>query len=81
MAKSNEELMLYPNPAEKNVLVTSKYEFSQLIVQDLQGTAVLEKELNSVTQNAVELDDLHDGVYLVTIHSQQGIFTQRLVKK
>ena len=81
MSESNDELSLYPNPTEKNVLISSKYHFSQVIIRDLQGTVVLEKEVNSGSQMALDLESLRAGVYLVTIDSDQGIFTERLVKE
>jgi hypothetical protein len=73
---SSEHLIIHPNPAKTNV------HFSGVAVQkaqvyDLNGTCVIDAE--TVTNNAIAIASLTDGIYQIVLETEHGIQTRKLV--
>lgn len=72
------ELNVYPNPSNGNVKITWKGTGMQINVIEQGGRIVLSSSVQNV--QAIQLDDLQTGLYLVTIKSTDGITaTKQLV--
>ncbi len=78
---SDWSINLYPNPATHEVSITSNQadQILEIIIADLTGRVVLNKtlKLNGFT-STVEIG-LINGAYLVTLASQQGQMTKKLI--
>jgi len=71
--------VLYPNPAH-DVLSIQNNDFSKITniaITDASGRIVLQS--NSV-ENGINVSSLQNGVYFVTLTSDQGTFTEKLIK-
>ena len=73
---SVDKVRVYPNPATDVVRVNGATP-SEIVITNLAG-AVVAREANA---SAVEVADLNAGIYLMTVTTEEGTFTTKLVKK
>ena len=78
------EIKVYPNPAKGIInidLSSLSYSNSTMYkVNDFQGRQVLEKKSNSILE-VLNIEDLSEGVYLLTIENDLGKTTKKIVVK
>jgi hypothetical protein len=78
----NNEFNIYPNPTDDKINVVLNYKNGNNTIQlrDLSGKLILEKEIND--QDQIDLRDLTQGLYLLTIMSNNEIIGfERIVRK
>jgi len=75
---------IYPNPATDivNVSNVNNVNVSNVIIADINGRTVKQKSFGSVSSDNlnVNISDLSAGVYMMTINSDQGSVTKKIVK-
>jgi len=73
---------VYPNPSNGivNISNDSNYLLNSVNVMDLNGRTVKSVKLNGETSAAVNISDLSAGVYMMSINSDQGSVTKKIVK-
>ena len=76
----NGDFYLYPNPATSYVYISNLYEESLLTIYSLDGKALYQKKIVSVNE-PVNVSSLKKGVYVVTLKSESGVRTTKLVKE
>jgi len=73
---------VYPNPANNILNVSNKVNdlINNIQIKDLTGKTV--KESNFVAQSSIQMNiaDIAAGVYMMTINTQQGSITKKIVK-
>ena len=74
---TNTLYQLYPNPVTDVFYIKSSVSIENLKVFSLQGALRLESNAG----NRMEVSDLQSGLYLVQITSEEGIFTQKFIKR
>jgi hypothetical protein len=77
------QLTLHPNPASNNITISSTVAIQSLSIQTMDGKTIQvidTKALNDIGNMQVNISTLSNGLYLVIAHSQNGIFTQKLIK-
>jgi aminopeptidase N len=76
---SNENISVYPNPTNGNVMVnTNKTEPVSIFVYNMQGKLCLTKE--SFKSGVLETSVLQKGIYLLVIKTNEGsVYNQKLV--
>lgn len=82
-ATSAPTITLYPNPASNNITISSTVAIQSLSIQTMDGKTIQvidTKALNDTGNMQVNISTLANGLYLVIAHSQNGIFTQKLIK-
>lgn len=75
--------LLYPNPVEDMLHISSKEELLQSVhIVDLSGR-LLKTVSNgpNETQMNIPVDDLNAGIYLVNIRTINGLYTEKMMKK
>lgn len=74
--KGLEQLSIFPNPANNNINIISKG-FANITLVDYQGRMLLRKNVHG----SIEIDtkDIVNGIYLVTVQSQDHIYKQKIV--
>jgi len=71
------DLMLYPNPVKNILSITSGAEVKKIEVYSLTGILVKLADGNIKT---MDLSQLSNGSYLVRVHTNLGVITQKLIK-
>ena len=74
------QIKVYPNPVVDALNIDAAYKVTSVKVFDLSGKVVSTYSLNQV-KNQVNLGKLTPGVYMVTIQTEKGIETVKIVKK
>jgi len=76
----NESIKLYPNPTEDQIIVKN-LPLGKIIflLSDVMGNEILRGE----TEESLRLDlsQLPSGIYTLTLNTNKGIFTRKIVKK
>ena len=72
---------LYPNPSNGNFIIKSKGSKSKYKIQvlNLFGVNLLNKEVSSVENLEVELEDKADGIYFVQIQQEGVQYTKKII--
>jgi len=82
---SNEKLMLYPNPSQGVVYLTHMFEEdSEVTMTVLDPTGVVIQKTNTFATKGLQnfevtLDNRDQGVYLISLHTNQGVFANTLL--
>ena len=76
--KSDKFVSVFPNPATKEIMVSTSYSNSLLSITDLSGKVYITKRLNS-TVTKLNIDDLSPGIYMVILQTAEGNKTTKLV--
>ena len=72
-------LLLYPNPFSNIFRIESKkIQISKVEIYTLSGKQI--KEINSNFHH-IEFDNFNTGMYLVKIHTKEGVYTRKIIKK
>ncbi len=72
------DLILYPNPTNGNVEITSTMNISKIEVYDLQGKQFEQKHSG---MNSIDLSGCNSGIYIVRIIDDKGnVVNKRIVK-
>lgn len=74
-----ESIKLYPNPVTDIVNITSPFKTLSVNVYNYSGKLV--KTFPSLKNNEINVQDLAPGIYIVTLTTDQGIVTKKIIKK
>ncbi len=80
--KHNSSIAVYPNPANNKVQVSwsKALKNPQLSITDISGKEVFSKEIDQQTKSVeVTLPNIPAGTYLLNIHHNEGVVTERLL--
>ena len=72
-------LEMYPNPTSGVVSFNSKESIKNVEVFDNLGRKI--KAFNTFSNNSINLSNLDDGVYFVTISSENGSLSGKIILK
>lgn len=75
--KTGAQVLVYPNPANEMVTISSSSPIERLEILDINGRIVKEAELSS----SINVKGIAPSVYTVRIQTKEGIATKRLVIK
>ena len=75
---NNEHINIYPNPNNGSFIIESNSAKKQTVqIYDLTGKLVLTEIINGRT--TIDGSMLNEGVYSISINSDEGVITKRLV--
>jgi hypothetical protein len=78
----SESINIYPNPAENFIkLDLGYYKNVNIKMLDLGGKVVRRFNVNDQSELTIDLNGLSDGVYLVSVQTEKGIFKQLVIKQ
>lgn len=76
------QFAVYPNPAANVVNVSNAQALvNSVALTDINGRTVKTAQFNNVSDAQVNISDLATGVYIMTINSDKGTTTQKVVKE
>ena len=72
------KIAIYPNPTENNITIqASKGEkITKVNIIDLMG-----KNIMTSSESKIDLTDLSTGTYIAEVHTSNGVYTERIVRK
>jgi len=71
------QVTAYPNPTSELLYIHAETEITSIVLMDLSGKRVRDNQSNTV----VKMHDLPNGIYLLTVATNQGSITKRIVKQ
>jgi len=79
---SSSDFSIYPNPTSSviNISNSSNIEINSVIVADLNGRTIKTIKVNNVANTQINLSDVSTGIYLMTINSDKGSITKKIVR-
>ncbi|MCU4173895.1 T9SS type A sorting domain-containing protein [Carboxylicivirga sp. N1Y90] len=76
----NQDLIIYPNPADKEINLTFTGDAKQLEIYSMDGALVLQQQLPNIYQ-AINVSTLQAGVYIAIVTLESGQATTKFIKK
>lgn len=73
------EVKLFPNPANNNIIISASDFFTNVKVSDARGSVLVNRDYELIQQTILDLSTLKNGVYYVSITSENGTSVERLV--
>ncbi len=72
------KLTLYPNPVSNSLYLTSNQKIENVLIYNITGALV-----KSISNNpeSIDVSNLNSGSYLVKVTTNEGSFTQKIIKK
>ncbi|UOK41674.1 MULTISPECIES: T9SS-dependent choice-of-anchor J family protein [Flavobacterium] len=76
------EFSVYPNPSNNIVTISNNenIKINKVVVTDIKGRTVKILSIDGVSKTKVDISDLNAGVYFMSINTNQGIATKRIIK-
>ncbi|TRW24848.1 T9SS type A sorting domain-containing protein [Flavobacterium zepuense] len=73
---------VYPNPATSviNLEGANGSQFNNAVITDVNGRTVKTLALNGVTNAVVNVEDLASGTYILSVTTDKGVVTKKIVK-
>jgi hypothetical protein len=71
-------IVIAPNPATTSVNVSAKSEIQAVAIYDINGRMVQSIAVNGAS-TSVSVAGLNHGLYLVSVSTNKGLFTQRVI--
>ncbi len=75
---------MFPNPAndQLNIKLTNNATIADVTISDINGRKVLREKFNATNEQlTLSVENLETGLYIVTIETEAGSTTQKLVKR
>ncbi|WP_299438489.1 MBG domain-containing protein [uncultured Aquimarina sp.] len=75
---------LYPIPATNSITIhtDTSLRLEKAEIFDIRGKMIISKVLNSTSEvNTIDISSMESGVYLMTVYSENGLLTQRIIKQ
>jgi len=79
-ATNEAELNIYPNPASSMLNIESSRDFKSIRIYDIAGAEVMYVPVNHNMQQ-IDISNLANGVYYVSINYENSIVVRKLVKR
>lgn len=74
------DFIVFPNPANELVTITSNENKGQLIIYNTLGAVLYSKQLNA-TQTTVDVSAYQSGIYFIQIQTVDGMATKKIIKQ
>ncbi len=79
----NDDITIYPNPAQQAIIMTSLSGFglTKVLISDLSGKQLLHRSYTGGSDIRVDVSDLATGVYIMEIQDGNRVVRKKLVKQ
>ncbi|RME16629.1 MAG: T9SS C-terminal target domain-containing protein, partial [Bacteroidetes bacterium] len=76
-----EKVKVYPNPASTELNITSHFIIDRIIITDVLGHVVMEKDINDFS-GEIDLSQLMSGVYFASIiYDKENVINKKIIKQ
>lgn len=80
ISSDNSTITTFPNPVSKTFNINSQHNIKKVQIFTTQGQIIKDVEINDF-ETSINLSSLPSGIYLVKIHTKNGITTDTFIKK
>ncbi|NVN95785.1 MAG: T9SS type A sorting domain-containing protein [Bacteroidetes bacterium] len=77
--KFNDIISIFPNPANSKINIITNLDY-KLTLTDITGKSILNQISRNKNETFLDISFLKNGMYFITIESQNGICSQKLIK-
>lgn len=77
--KENGQILIYPNPVQKEMTIYSGKEFSQVTIYSTTGKKVAESHFSPENQITIPVVNFKPGIYLVRIVQDKNTVTKKII--
>ncbi|HEY3370208.1 MAG TPA: T9SS type A sorting domain-containing protein [Prolixibacteraceae bacterium] len=77
---SGTSFKVFPNPVT-NMLTIQSPDMKGLVVSDLLGRTIRNYQFQAVNSKQVDLSGLQSGIYLITVKTNDGTYTSKVIKQ
>ena len=80
---SSSDILLFPNPASQllTLEIPSNYRIGSIEILDMQGRTIHVQAYNSSNgKYQIPVSEISNGIYFISINTDQGNITKRFVK-
>jgi len=74
----NEQLIIYPNPATKEIKIESDYTISNIVVYNSAGSIVNEISVNDISCKT-NISEYSKGIYFFKVTTEKGVITKQVI--
>jgi hypothetical protein len=74
-------ILLYPNPTSGNIHIDSEADITNISLQSMEGITIRNWKSDHAKQEALDVNNLPPGMYLLTIQSNEGQITKKIIKQ
>lgn len=78
---SNDDLIIYPNPAKEILQLSGLNNSSSISIIDLNGSYILNESIVGKTSTSINVSNLSAGIYFLEIRSSKGVTFKKFVKE
>jgi len=72
------DVKVFPNPATHSISVQSPYSIDYIHIRNIMGQVIISQE---DMQTSVEISLLPNGIYILEIKTEKGLFVSKLIKR
>ena len=76
---SKNDLIIYPNPARSHIYIQSVEQVLSFSLSNILGEIVINKR--NLENRIIEINNLKNGIYFLTIKTKSGHITKKLIKE
>jgi hypothetical protein len=76
---ANNDVAIYPNPVNDVLNITNVNNVNEVVIFDVTGKVVKSQKVNG-GNIAINVSDLHKGVYVMNIYNDHGVQTKKFMK-
>ena len=80
---ASDAFAFYPNPTSGEVMIANpdRLAVEKIAVSDLTGRVVMTESVSATSQLTIDLSELNNGMYLVSVIGKGKVFTTKVVKR
>lgn len=75
------KMSVFPNPANDVVNIKSGYKIKSVTIYDTNGSMIKQQRYNNLNSVSFSLSNVIDGLYMLRVETDNGIVTEKIMKK
>jgi hypothetical protein len=77
----NSEIVLYPNPIENKLFISSTEQIKSIKITDATGRILIQKNVHQQNNVVLDLSKLNTGIYFIEINTENKMIEKKLIKR
>lgn len=74
------EITVFPNPAKNILNIRTASELKSVRLTDISGRVILQKQVSGMNE-VISIDQMNNGIYILTTETSDGTFTTKIAKQ